>query len=365
MWRNKPIQQLKKHLKDYLQHPAKTPSLSMKEKALINRIRVVTQNENRNNVTRTMAYLNFYLKNREIHWALLAHLVSRNAGWNMTDLKGEFLPRLITGKEQIDFFVFLERGNWLIFQDAYPQLLLYAESKKAGTPLFHLLPAIGVSSFMIPNWKHFWEHQSSSLLTTALIINEQNYIENRVVHNSLYKDTVVETLSFKLQDLFDMNQILFPFDEKKTKLVGDTVHHFSSLHDRISIGIVLYKLLFSEKLEAIVSWAGDHPHTGSRKDYWPEVFNDVKETLPGESAEKPCKMGAGAPRIFSPTLEKAWEDWTHQSAKPGDWFKDMKVFPYFKKDGKGHTGDIEEHYCDTIEKLEFAVFTKKVFFRRE
>ncbi|MDR4948142.1 DUF2515 family protein [Neobacillus cucumis] len=46
----------------------------------------------------------------------------------MTDLKGEFLTRLMTKKDRVLFFQFLERGNWLIFQDAYPQFLLYEES---------------------------------------------------------------------------------------------------------------------------------------------------------------------------------------------------------------------------------------------
>lgn len=44
-------------------------------------------------------------------------MVSRNGGWNMTDLKGELLSHLLSESEQNDFFQFLERGNWLIFQD--------------------------------------------------------------------------------------------------------------------------------------------------------------------------------------------------------------------------------------------------------
>ena len=66
-------------------------------------------------------------------------MVSRNGGWNMTDLKGGLLSRLLTKKEVESFFTFLERGNWLIFQDAYPQFLVYEESKKRGKNLFYLL----------------------------------------------------------------------------------------------------------------------------------------------------------------------------------------------------------------------------------
>ena len=88
------------------------PVPSSEEKHILREISIRTRERNRNNVTRTMAYLDFYLEHPDIHWALLAHLVSRNAGWNMTDLKGEHLPKLLTPKEQVDFFHFLERGNW-------------------------------------------------------------------------------------------------------------------------------------------------------------------------------------------------------------------------------------------------------------
>ncbi|WCK52537.1 DUF2515 family protein [Aneurinibacillus sp. Ricciae_BoGa-3] len=88
--------------------------------------------KNVNNITRTISYYDFYCRHPEIHWAFLGHMVSRNGGWNMTDLKGELLSRLLTEQEQKHFFHFLERGNWLIFQDVFPQFLLYEESLKRG-----------------------------------------------------------------------------------------------------------------------------------------------------------------------------------------------------------------------------------------
>lgn len=45
-----------------------------------------TSVHNRDNITRTNAYFTFYRKFPEIKWAFLASMVSRNAGWNMTDL---------------------------------------------------------------------------------------------------------------------------------------------------------------------------------------------------------------------------------------------------------------------------------------
>lgn len=46
-----------------------------------------------------MAYYDYYLRYPEIHWAFLGHMVSRNGGWNMTDLKGDLLSRLLSEKE--------------------------------------------------------------------------------------------------------------------------------------------------------------------------------------------------------------------------------------------------------------------------
>lgn len=115
--------------------PATTPLLAHDQR-IVERIREDTRAHNIDNIERTRAYLSFYQKHKQIHWSLLAHLVSRNAGWSMTDLRGELLPRLLRPKEQQDYFSFLERGNWLIFHDAYPQLLLYEESVRRQTNLF-------------------------------------------------------------------------------------------------------------------------------------------------------------------------------------------------------------------------------------
>ncbi|MCP3031884.1 DUF2515 domain-containing protein [Halobacillus sp. A1] len=342
------------------------------DKETLRVIRAETEKLNQNNVTRTQAYFDFFQKHNEIHWALLAHLVSRNAGWNMTDLKGEYLPMLLNQTEQNNFFCFLERGNWLIFQDAYPQLLLYEKSKETNQPLFHLLPELKVSSFMRPFWENFRLHGNSLELTIALIINEQQYIEKRVIQNKLYKETVLDTILFKLQDLFDFNHILFPYTtplQKKTKVVGGTVHHFSSLEDRINLGKGLYDLLFSVKtrLAQTIDWADMNPHTGSRKDFWPHLFNDVKETAPGSVHElhnSPCSLQVKSLRIYSPSLTLVWKDWIHEKAEAGDWYKNKKAHNWIKKSYNELNGDIQETYCHMIEQLEMAAYTKHLLFNK-
>ncbi|MGV2643885.1 DUF2515 domain-containing protein, partial [Clostridium perfringens] len=143
--------------------------LSPEEQELSHHIQEATAAANRSNVPRTHAYWDCYVSQPELHWAFLAHMVSRNAGWNMSDLKGGLMSDLMNPTFKNNLYRFLARCNALIFQDAYPQLLLYIQSRKKGKPLFHLLPHFHVSSFMTPFWEQFWQDQSSSLLTVALI----------------------------------------------------------------------------------------------------------------------------------------------------------------------------------------------------
>jgi hypothetical protein len=359
-----PIQAIEESLKRRQKvKMAKKPS--EEERKIIQEIKLKTEELNKNNITRTKAYLDFYKKHPEIHWAFMAHMVSRNGGWSMTDLKAELLTRLLSKKEKSSFFAFLERGNWLIFQDAFPQLLLYEESLKRKESLFRLLPQFNVSIFIETIWDYYWESSNSSLLTIGLIINEQNYIENRVIQNQNYIKDVFSTLEFEIQDFLSFNQILFPYNVYGvTTLAGQTVNQFQSLHERIQLGKRLYAILFDkEVLEKVEEWAMAHPHTASRKDYWPHIFNDVHEGIPGLKYQiklSSCKLKSGARRIYSPKLQNAWENVIHPEAEPGEWFTDFKVLDYFIEIDESSLGNIEYDYCQTLEKLELAAFAKKI-----
>ena len=98
---------IKAQLKNY-ERPSilEERQLSGEDQQLLQRIRLKTEQLNVNNVTRTKAYLDFYIAHPEIHWAFLGHMVSRNGGWNMTDLKGEFLTRAYGGTIQTRFLFF-------------------------------------------------------------------------------------------------------------------------------------------------------------------------------------------------------------------------------------------------------------------
>ena len=342
--------------------------LSMEDQQLIQHIRTETWNLNVNNTTRTKAYLDFYRFYPEIEWALLGHIVSRNGGWNMTDLKGDLHSKLMNENTKQSFFSFLERGNWLIFQDAYPQFLLYAESMKRNQNLFFLLPHFNVSIFMEVIWNYYWEKRDGYTLAIALVINEQSYLEKRVVQNPVYKEKVFNTLEFVLQDLLSLNHVLFPFKEKdKVALAGLTLHHFGSLHERIMLGKRLYSLLFDNRtrLEKVYRWASANPHTGSRKDYWPDIFNDVNEGVPGEGFTrrlKHCRLRKGALRLYSPELEYAWKNVEHPAAEVGDWFNHWNVIEYLKEEKASTNVEIVGEYCETLENLELAAIAKKTIF---
>ena len=346
--------------------PLEKRNLTIEDEKRLNKIKQTTHLLNKNNVTITKAYMDFYKRHPEIHWALLAHMVSRNGGWNMTDLKGGFLSRLLSKKESNAFFNFLERGNWLIFQDAYPQFLVYEESKRSGENLFYYLPHLHVSTFMETIWNHFWNENDPYLLTISFIINEQNYLESRVLKNQTFQKNIFNTVEFKLQDFLALSHILFPYTKNgKMTLIGQTVHHFESLHERILLGKRLYNILFKdvERLHSIEKWAKEHPHSGSRMDYWPHLFHHVNEEVPGIGfipRIKSCSIIKGMPRIYSPRLEFAWKNQKHDPADVSDWYEDWRIIYYLTVLEDHMDGEIENEYCKTLEKLELATITKKI-----
>ncbi|WP_221564966.1 DUF2515 family protein [Alkalihalobacillus sp. TS-13] len=346
------------------------PLLTETERNLIEEITRTTQQLNINNITRTRAYLDFFKKHPYIRWAFLGHMVSRNGGWNMTDLKGEFLSKLLTVDEQEKFFIFLERGNWLIFQDVFPQLLLYEKSLELKRPLFHLLPCLSVSTFMESVWAFFWRTGNRRLLTVSLIINEQSYLEKQLMINE-QQNQILKTIEFSLQDVLSLNHILFPYDQTgKTKLTGQTLHHFTSLHERIELGKRMYSLLFSdqERYERLFQWAKRTPHTGSRTDYWPELFKRVKETIPGRLYNpqlKNCRLKPNASHLYSPELQFAWKDILHNEPVQVDWFNNVNVVDYLIENPKSVDGEIQHAYCKSLEKLAFTTFAKKAIFLRK
>ncbi|WP_078546401.1 DUF2515 family protein [Litchfieldia alkalitelluris] len=342
---NEELQQIEKELSISIQKENNPILLIETEREIVQKIRRKTIEHNRNNITRTDAYLNFYKAHPEVHWTFLAHMVSRNAGWNMTDLKGDMVGELIPDSTKKNFFNFLERANALIFHDVYPQLLLYEYSKKHRKSYFHLLKIFNVSLFMKPIWEMFLKMKNSKLLTVALIINEQNYIEARVINHPSFIE-ILDSIQFKLQDLLGFSVVVFPYNRKtfyrKTQrlLAGITVRNFQSLPERILIGKKLYSILFQDKkiFNGVTDFAFSRYHTGSREDYWAHIFSS-NHLQKGESI------------IYSPTLEEVWPDIEHQFVDKKDWFSSFAHLNQLQNIPVIKDSDITDDYIENLLKI--------------
>jgi hypothetical protein len=269
---------------------------------------------NQDNISRTVSYQNFYFLHPDIEWSFLASMVSRNAGWNMCDLQSEPFQKALQKHVRREIFLTYEKANWLIFQDAYPQLLIYHLSSILGQPLFHLLPALRVSAFMKKEWERYWKTKDRKRLVYALIINEQHVIEQPVIKHPYYQRGVFHRLFFLLQDRLHFSSVLFP--TLTGRLYGANVSHFSNVNQRIKLGKCLYHILFHPLLiEKFMHFAIETKHTGSRHDY--EQF------------------GRFSSAFFTPKLREVYppekhhiheiKDWSNEKNIRQAWFNNPKV----------------------------------------
>lgn len=344
-----------------------------RERALIHRIHHETEVANRNNVTRTEAYRAVYYRCPELQWALLAHLVSRNGGWNMTDLQGDLLPELLDEETRRHMFILLERINALIFHDAYPQLLLYEASRKEGRDLSRMLPCFGVSRFMLPVWSQFWQRQDSVLLTTALIVNEQHVIEKPLVQSEYFKAHVLKKASFLLQIPLQTNTVVLPYGSPldaggEMMLAGLVLERFSELSERIEFGKRLYAILIGvpEVMKGVMAFVRGVHHTGSRADYAPHLFTRERSSGQGEASFQErlegCSLLDGANKLLSPELSAAWEDMPFEPPAREDWFEHIDaVRTYFAALPLPDIFEITFEHCMALNKLELAVQAKRRF----
>lgn len=268
-----------------------------------------TKKKNLDNISRTKAYLDFYQKYPEIPWSFLASMVSRNGGWNMCDLQGKWFPKIIPQKVRSLLFMTYERANWLIFQDAFPQMLLYHYSTKIGRPMFHLLPFFHVSSFMVEEWNLFWNKRNEKRLMTALIINEQNVIQKPVIEHPVYKDKVFRSIFFIFQDWFHFSSVLFPTCDGE--LFGASVNGFRKVDNRIDLGKRLADILFAPRLfPYFLEFALCTEHTGSRYDYEQYFFEKKQRDTPFLRVTFP---------VISHHIHE-FQDWSIQNKVKKKWF---------------------------------------------
>ncbi len=240
--------------------------LTQQEKEFIKTINEVTKKNNIDNISRTNAYFRYFQKHPDMIWSFLASMVSRNGGWNMCDLEGSIFPQILEARTRKQLFLTYERANWLIFHDAFPQLLVYQYSATVNKPLFYLLPYFSVSEFIQKEWERYWQENDQYRLMTALIINEQNVIQTPIIDHPVYKHKVFHSLIFAFQDWLHFSCVLFP--TCGGELYGASVCGFRTLSKRINLGKSLADILFNKRLfPYFYEFAETTAHTGSRYDY--------------------------------------------------------------------------------------------------
>jgi len=281
---------------------------------IISYIDRVVKYGNVDNISRTRYYYRYYEQNPEIEWSFLASMVSRNAGWNMTDLQGKWFPQVLSQSLREQMFFTYERANWLIFLDAFPQLMLHQLSKRYNTSFFHLLQHFNVSCFMQMEWQHFWQTNDRKRLMTALIINEQNVIQRPVVHHPFYKRQVLNSLPYVVQDWLHYSCVLFP--TTKGELYGFSVHDFTDINERIELGKKLAWLLFHPAFHCgFRKFSEKTEHTGSRYDYQ-QYFR------------KPMERDTPFLRVAFPIVyhhRSDFTDWYQGKRSIKKWFKPIRI----------------------------------------
>jgi hypothetical protein len=237
---------------------------------------------NRDNLTRTESYLELYAWTRangcELPWVLMAHLVSRNAGYQMSDL-GRHLAR---GADPVQseavkwLFVLLERGNFLIFWDAWFHVL-HALAGRVST-----LTPPRTPRFMIDAWARYQRDGGERQLVIDLVTNEQNLIERRAVHNPalIQGRRLVELIEGGRRE----QALHFPLPDVAQIFVGG----FSRLDRRIHAGTRIYDEVVADRgrRDALFEWAVANPHTGSRSIYGGKAGPTVRAVWPYEAVRR-------------------------------------------------------------------------------
>ena len=280
----------------------------------IHYIKDQTEKHNIDNVSTTKAYLEFYERYPDIQWAFLASFVSRNAGWNMTDLSTETYQNLLSKQELKSLYLTYESTNWYIFQDAYPQLLIYHLSVEQNRPMFFLLKYFHVSSFMEEMWYEFFKNKDLNQLMYAQIINEQNLIQHPIIENEPYRKKVFRRIPYHLQSIFNLNAVLLP--TLNGELYGDFVPRFKQVTKRIQFGKKIASILFEQDHYPLFKAFSDQVEvTGSRMEYEQFLFEKRIETPTLD-------------QTFSDTKHYLFErrtDWFDRKRVKKRWFKDIKI----------------------------------------
>lgn len=228
---------------------------------------------NRDNVARTESYLELYRYTVDhppaLPWVLMAHLVSRNAGYWMTSLARRIERRPEQAPALENLFLLLERANFLIFHDAWFHCVTYLRDGPEG------LPPGRVTAYVREAWTRFAKEPDERRLVVDLVVNEQNFIEHRVVRAERF------ALAMSMIDVIEASGRERPIALPDTD-AAITVGGFRELDRRIRTGERIFDEALADRArrDRIAAWAEAHPHTGDAAVAGQEATHELRDAWP-------------------------------------------------------------------------------------
>ncbi len=228
---------------------------------------------NEDNVARTASYLELYRYTvdnpPDLPWVLMAHLVSRNAGYWMTDLarRIEARPEQAPALERL--FLLLERANFLIFHDAWFHCVTYLRDGADA------LPSGRVTRYVREAWSRYAVAPDERALVLDLVVNEQNFIEHRVVRAERF------ALGMSTIDFIEASGRERPIALPETD-AAITVGGFRDIDKRIRTGERIFDEVLADRARRarIFAWAEAHPHTGDASVAGGRASGGLREAWP-------------------------------------------------------------------------------------
>ncbi|MBA3542700.1 MAG: DUF2515 family protein [Deltaproteobacteria bacterium] len=239
---------------------------------------------NVDNVARTASYLELYAWTRrnppDLPWIFMAHLVSRNAGYLMTDVARRIAaatdPMLADAMRNL--FVLLERANFLIFHDAWHHVCAHLAGDTAS------LAPPRTPAFMCDAWRRYEAAGAPSparerALVLDLVHNEQHLIEHRAVHHPELAPGL--RLLFLIEATGKERPLVFPWPDA-TPPPEIRAGKFAVVERRIATGTEIFDRVLADhaRRAAMFDWARAHPHTGSREVHGGPAGPGVREVWP-------------------------------------------------------------------------------------
>lgn len=242
---------------------------------------------NVDNVARTDSYLELYAwtraDGRDLPWVLMAHLVSRNAGYLMTDL-----ARTLDGRQvepsladaMRTLFLLLERANYLIFLDAWHHVLHHLGGRTDA------LAPPRTPAFMVDAWRRYEADAPAPpaalpaalerRIVLELVHNEQHLIEHRAVHHPHL------AAGLRLLALVEASGREKPLHFALDDAPAITVAGFAQVARRIDAGRRIFDDVIADRgrRDALYAWARATPHTGSRDVYGGKPGPTLRQAWP-------------------------------------------------------------------------------------